>query len=189
METFRNQHVLTLSGLCVLTLTLAVLMTGCATESAPAPNPPANAGNTPAPEESSTTSEGNGSNNAHFHIGEMSFEFTPTLCILSDEDVMVQGPGTHTQTGEVAFLDVDFTIFEGDFVGGADIELGIDEPFSSPDDFYRLDPLVNDEGFDLIVEGGSATAQGLFYLHNLEGVSLRGDDVGQGVIEVSCNAS
>lgn len=188
MKNSRQKTLSHRSSLGALAVIFSLGVTACGTDTETSPTPPEDSTDASSSVEPSISSSAE-QQSATFAIGEELFEFSPTLCILSDEDVMVQGPGTHTQTGEMAFLDVDFTSFDGDFVGGADIELGTDEPFTSPDAFYRLDPLVNKEGFELTVEGGHFTAEGLFFAHDLDSSSVAADGADRGVLQVQCGAS
>lgn len=187
MNNSRKKSFSPLSGLGVLAVMLLLGLTACGTAAETSPTPPEVGTDAPSFVEPSTSNSGE-LTSATFAIGEEVFEFSPTLCMLGEEDVMVQGPGTNTQTGEVAFLDVDFTSFDGDFVGGADIELGTDEPFTSPDEFYRLDPLFNNEGFALTIENGHFTAEGLFFAHDLAGSSFVAEGADRGVLQVQCGA-
>lgn len=180
-------------GLGALVLTLPLLLTGCALQepSTDASGPgagsdaSADAGTTGSETESSGTGAADGT--AIFRIGEELFAFSPTLCTVSEEDILVQGPGANAATGEIAFLDVDFTTFDGEVVGGADIKLGTDRPFTSPDDYYRLDPLFDGEGFTLTIDGRSFQADGAFHRHGAE--SSGGDSAGSGVLTVQCDGA
>lgn len=170
-------------------LALPLVLTGCSTEPGTAATPPSRdtAPSSSSFDDSSSAEVATGEASATFQIAGSTFEFSPTLCIVGEEDIVAQGAGTNIQTGEIAFLDADFTTYEGSYVGGADIELGTDQPFTSPDDYYRLDPLVNDEGFDLSVTGASFTVEGTFYGQGA--AQLPNGDAAQGTLQVSCEGT
>lgn len=172
-----------------LTLALPLMLTGCSTEPGTATTPPPEntAPSSTSSDDSSPAEVAAGDASATFQIAGSTFEFSPTTCIMGEEDIVAQGAGTNIQTGEIAFFDVDFTAYEGSYVGGADIELGTDQPFTSPDNYYRLDPLVNDAGFILSIKGESLTVEGTFYGYGA--APLPDGDSAQGTLQLRCEGT
>lgn len=123
---------------------------------------------------------------ATFRVAGESFDFSLAMCMVSEEDILVKGPGRNSASGELAYLDVDFTAYEGSYAGGVSVDLGTDQPFTSPDDTYRLDPLFDSAGFGLTIVGESATVEGAF--HGYGSASLDGGS-SHGVLEVRCDGA
>lgn len=186
MHVSRSVVSLPLCGLAVLALVLSFVLTACGTTSGAESASPS-AETDPPSTESQPAEESAGDASAILQVAGDSFAFSPAICIVGEEDIVVQGAGSSTQTGEVAFLDVDFTAYDGGYVGGADIELGTDQPFTSPDDFYRLDPLVDDTGFMLSMDGQAFTVEGAFTTHGAA-LSAPGG-APHGVLQVSCDGA
>ncbi len=170
-----------------LTLALPLVLTACSTEPGTVATTPSEDAAPPSSVESPSAEANAVGESATFQIAGNTFEFSPTTCIVGEDDILAQGAGTNIHTGEIAFLDLDFTAYEGSYVGGADIELGTDQPFTSSDDYYRLDPLVDDTGFVLSVDGESFTVEGTFYGHGTaplpEGTSA------QGTLQLRCEGT
>lgn len=191
MESSRTKPVQTSRSIITLALMLPLLLTSCSSTGEEAPTTPAPRGEAEAPstnesQPDATQSSGADSGRATFQIADESYEFSLTTCLISEEDILAQGPGTNAQDGGIAFLDVDFTQYDGGFVGGADIELGTDRPFTSPDDFYRLDPLFNSEGFEVTVNADTVVAEGMFVAHGQ--TSIPAETANRGTLTVSCGA-
>ncbi len=178
-----------------LGLALAFTLTACGADSdsaATAPTKdtdPASASDEAQPDDSQSDDSqpaeaGTGHGSATAQIGGLTFEFSPRMCIVGEDDMVVYGPGSNTATGEIAFLDIDLTAYEGSYAGGVDIELGTDQPMTSPDDFYTLDPSFDNTGFTLSVQGRSFTVEGLYQAHG--DAPLPEGDSAHGIVEVDC---
>ncbi|MFC7789402.1 hypothetical protein ACU045_10525 [Microbacterium sp. MAHUQ-60] len=176
-----------LHRLAALALAFPLALTACSAPHSPASTSPADESTSASAVESPPAAAATGDAGATFRIGGDTFEFSPMTCLVGEEDIVVQGPGRNTGNGEIAFLDVDLTAYEGSHVGGADIELGTDRPFTSPDDFYRLDALVDDAGFALSLDGESFTVDGTFYGHG--SARLPDGDSAPGVLTVRCDGT
>ncbi len=172
-----------LCRLGALALVLPFVLTACGAEPGTAVTSPTKQ-TSPSTVDSRPAAPDAGNAGAAFHIAGIAFEFSPTICLVDQGDIVVLGPGRNTRTGEIAFLDVDFTTFEGRVVGGADIELGTDRPLTSPDDFYRLDTAFDDADFAISVEGRSFTAEGNFRAHGA--APLPDGGAAPGVLQVRC---
>lgn len=187
MEASRSTRLASLRTLGVVALTLPLLLSACSSEPGATSASPSSDGadpgvETPTSTEPEVTEPAAGATAAAtVTIGADTFEFSPTTCLVGLEDIVVQGPGSNTQTGELAFLDIDFVSYEGEVMGGVDVELGTDQPFTSPDDYFRLDTYSDSRGFTLAVTGESFTAEGQFRA-NPEGSSSAG------TIAVRCDA-
>lgn len=64
------------------------------------------------------------------------FEFELSFCSVTEEDVLVQGPGRDVDSGEVAFFGVDLVRVDGWLTGELRIELGVDSEFASGDEAF-----------------------------------------------------
>lgn len=111
-----------------------------------------------------------------------SFSFTPTMCAISDADVLVDAPGQSNEEGILAFLSVDVTEHDGGPYGGVRVERGTDQPFDSTDDFYAADIGADHPGSMLTVQGNAFVFEGEF--HTGAGVP-----VGPGTLTVDCDAA
>ena len=168
----------------ILALTFLFVVTACGAEQDTAASAPSDQ-DTPATSEESGAAEATTTQaDASFEIGGNSYEFSPTTCIVGEEDIVVQGAGNEVQSGELAFLDVDLTSYEESYAGGADIELGTDQPFTSSEDLYRLDTLFDDTNFALSIAGTSFTVEGTFYADGA--AQLPEGNTAQGVLQVRC---
>ncbi|MDO5676170.1 MAG: hypothetical protein Q4G35_01545 [Propionibacteriaceae bacterium] len=191
MESSRTKPTQTSRSVIVFAFMLPLLLASCSSTGEEAPTSPSPRGETEAPSAAESQPDAAqpsdaDSGSATFQIADESFEFSLTTCLIREEDILAQGPGSNTQDGGIAFLDVDFTQYDGDFVGGADIELGTDRPITSPDDFYRLDPLFNNEGFEATVNADTFVAEGMFVAHGQ--TSLPVETANSGTLTVSCAA-
>lgn len=70
---------------------------------------------------------------AQISAGDQDFTFELALCMISDEDVLVHGPGSNDDTAEVAYLDIDFTTVSSVMAGELRIDLGTDQHLDSSD--------------------------------------------------------
>src|SRR5690606_23101837 len=102
---------------------------------------------------------------------EESFTFELALCMVSDQDVLVHGPGSNDQTSEVAYLSIDFSSELEVMAGELRIDLGVDEQFDSSDDIlvgvigpgYDFVLMPEPDGFTLrteLREGSSGRSTG-----------------------------
>lgn len=99
-----------------------------------------------------------GDHDAVLSMAGQSFTFRPTVCMVTDEDVLVSGPGIDDDSQEPAWLDIDL-YSEGSFrEGGVRIDLGTDQQFSSSDSFFsaNIGPgeeyLIMDDYGTLVIE-------------------------------------
>lgn len=107
-----------------------------------------------------------------------SFTFSPTMCVLDDEEVMVYGPGADDDSSDPAFLDIGL-YSEGDFTHGeVRIELGTDQQFDSREEFFVAFAGGLDD-FELTYDDDSLVFDGEF--------RFAGDgQLGPGTVQVNC---
>ncbi|MEO9095348.1 MAG: hypothetical protein ABI255_06955 [Microbacteriaceae bacterium] len=74
-----------------------------------------------------------------------SFTFSPTLCMVGDEDALVSGPGVDDGSQEPAYLDIDFYRIDLSWGGEVRVDLGTDRAMTSSDRFYSIRIGQNDE--------------------------------------------
>lgn len=72
-------------------------------------------------------------------VGGTTFDFRIAHCLISDEDILADGPGnTTTADGTPAYFDIDLVQYEGDWMGEVRVDLGAQSQFESTDDIYTL---------------------------------------------------
>src|SRR5690554_2184631 len=78
---------------------------------------------------------------AQLVMAGQSFSFM-TSCTVSEGDILIHGPGYDDDSGELAYLSVDFTMVNGARNGEIRIDLGTDQQFVSSDSIYvsKADP-------------------------------------------------
>lgn len=155
---------------------LALLLAGCApvTGDAPAPEAPANeapaTGAPESPAESGEPSEPGGAPEwattpAQLVMAGQSFSFM-THCSIGEEDILIHGPGSDDDSGELAFLSVDFTTVDGSRHGTVRVDLGTDQQFVSSDDIY-VSHIGPEYEYMIMYNGGSTDIESQ-YLANGE---------------------
>lgn len=110
-----------------------------------------------------------------------SFTFTLSLCMISDTDILVHGPGTGVEEGIPAYLDIDFHHDGQGLAGEARIERGTDQQFDSTDDFYAANLGDAAPGSTIDVTGNSFVFEGDFH-------SALASNIGPGTLSVDCDA-
>lgn len=120
---------------------------------------------------------GEGSRTATLTMDGQSFTFTLNSCLLSDGDALVSGPGAD-DSGELAFLDVDYYDTSEVSGGQVRVELGTDQPFSSSDRFYSMG--------DVSSEGDSIQAEGRELTITAEVLENGDTSLGSGTLRASC---
>lgn len=172
-------------------LLLPILLASCSSTGEEEPTSPSSEVETEAPSADASQpdvagSAGPANGSASFQMADESFEFSLTTCLISGEDVLAQGPRSNGQDGEIAFLDVDLTRYDGEFSGGVHLELGTDRPFTSSDDVYILESSYNDEGFDVTTSSGTAVVEGMFVAYGQ--TAFEPGAANKGTLTVNCAA-
>lgn len=106
-----------------------------------------------------------------------SFTFSPSTCMITQEDILVEAGGKNEETGDPAFLSIDMNL--GDqTTGEIRIELGTDNPFESTDDFYTA---FFGDGYEGTIDAKfpQASFTGIFHVSG-------GDVLSTGDVEVTC---
>lgn len=174
-----------LLGAGAVAVATALLLTGCAP--AAQSNDAAVSDRSPASDASASTSAEEkesevgdpAQHTATLVMAGQSFTFSPTVCMLEDDAVLVYGPGIDDDSQDPAFLDIDLTS-EGSFTHGeVRIELGTNQQFDSRDEFFVAFAGGVDD-FELTYDDASLTFTGEF--------RFAGDgQLGPGTIQVGCN--
>lgn len=163
------------SSLSLLTATVvaaSLLLAGCAAEltiGGPA-DPEGNIDSTgqgttpdqPAPSEPQGAA---GTGGITISMAGQSFSFDADLCLITEEDLLVGGPGRDDDSREPAYLDIDLTTVSGLKTGEVRITLGTDQRFVSTDEDliafvgegYEYLLMHHDNGFQLEGEFRSST--------------------------------
>src|SRR5690606_36758106 len=99
----------------------------------PAPANPTEQGAT-TPDNSTTSPEQNNPSElpatGALNLDDQTIIFSPTLCIMDDEDVLIDAPGINQSSMQAAFLSIDLSMIDGQRHGEARIELGVNDAFS-----------------------------------------------------------
>jgi len=168
-------------GLAAVAILSTFLLAGCAAESAA---PPAS---TPddtltKPESQETSSEASTPGDATVVMAGQSFTFTTTLCMITDDDVLVGGPGIDDESADPAYLDIDFSTLGSLKSGEVRINLGTDAPMTSTDEFY-VAFVDSDHEYQLIYhnDGNGFELEANFQASN-------GVPIGPATVEISCSA-
>lgn len=141
-------------------------------------------GETVAPPETSVHDQNQPPQQATSGIAELvmageSFTFTPAMCIISENDVVIHGPGVGNESGEPAYLDIDIVSIDGVPAGGLRINLGATGLFQSTDNFYSYSfAFENDYG--MTYGGNTFFFQADFYAGGVE-------NLGPGTLTVDCS--
>ena len=153
------------SARAVAAAALALLLAGCGAvgppvggDLQPAPQDPGT-GSTEAPEE---PGEPGGlpawaTTPAQLVMAGQSFSFM-TSCAVGEEDILIHGPGSDDDSGELAYLSLDFTTLDGSRHGEVRIDLGTDQQFVSSDDIY-VSFIGPEHEFMIMYNGGSTDIQ------------------------------
>lgn len=169
----------------IIAVALPLALTACSSSSEGGTPPVADDMSSDVSVEAPPVDAESGRAEASAQIDGLSFGFSLSMCLVGDEDILVQGAGSNDQTGEIAFLDIDFTAYDASYVGGVDVELGVDRPFTSPDDVYRLTTEFDATGFTVTVTGTSAIIEGVFYG---QGTARSSSGAGSpGTVHVQCD--
>lgn len=168
------------AGAAMLALIAPLALIACAPEGGPAVEP------APAPAEK--VAEQNDNATAHAALKEgtaelvmagESFSFELTHCAVGDTDILAGGPGQGNESGDPAYFDIDVVLEGGTPVtGGARIDLGTNEQFTSMDEFYSLNIDTGDYR-SLMINGDIAELDGT--------IRFSGEnDLGPGTFTVDC---
>lgn len=109
-----------------------------------------------------------------------SFTFTPAVCIISENDVVIHGPGVGNESGEPAYLDIDIVNIDDVLAGGVRVNLGATGQFQSTDDFYSYD-FAFDNNYGMTYGGHNFFFEANFYAGGEE-------NLGPGTLTVSCSS-
>lgn len=119
-----------------------------------------------------------GSHEATLTMAGQSFTFSPTVCMIGDEDVLVSGPGVDDDSKEPAYLDIDLVATGSLREGGARVDLGTDQQFSSSDDFYSAQ-IGSGEEYTIMDDGGTFVLEGIFRANGAT-------SIGPGTFRIDC---
>jgi hypothetical protein len=86
-----------------------------------------------------------GAGEAALMMAGESFSFKLDVCMFDEENLLASGPGVGNESGDPAYLNIDVVRSDDFSTGGARIDLGTDEQFSSAEDFYSLNLDLGDE--------------------------------------------
>lgn len=128
---------------------LAVLAAGCSSPTGEVGDAAEQAETSEAPtEETAAPTEGAESpqrgeaGEAVLTIGDDLYTAELSLCLLAPDDAVFYGPAYDESGNHVGQLDGDFTVYEGDAIGGARIDFGATERFQTSDDFVTIGDAV-----------------------------------------------
>lgn len=106
-----------------------------------------------------------------------SFTFDVT-CLISDDDTLIYGPGRDDDSGEPAYLDLDFYQLEGWTHGEVRIDLGTDQQFVSSDNVYSSN-IGPDHEHGILFHPGRTTVESQY--------AANGGPIGPGTLVVECD--
>ncbi|HRQ01152.1 MAG TPA: hypothetical protein PK781_11975 [Terrimesophilobacter sp.] len=150
---------------------LALLLAGCAPVAGEGPAPEGSSNGVPeAPAESGESGESGGlpawaTTPAQLVMAGQSFSFM-TSCSVGEEDILIHGPGSDDDSGEPAYLSVDFTTVDGSRHGTVRIDLGTDQQFVSSDNIF-VSNIGPDHEYMIMYNAGSTDIESQ-YLANGE---------------------
>lgn len=169
---------------------LLLVVSGCAATANTANNtevkPPASAGTEQEGSTRSDNTSGDSQKNNpakpdtvfQLILGAEIFDFSPVFCMLGDEDILAHGPGRNTETQQVAYLDVDITTIDSHKYGEVRIDLGVEEQFSSSDEFI-VSFINSEENYLIAYEGNQVQITSVFYQEDTA-------SLGEGTLVINC---
>ncbi len=171
-----------------------LLLSGCAattSDTAETGPPPATPTEGPSPAEApvtqdpeveeteteETNAQNNGPATATVTLEGESFTFSPSTCLITEDDILVEAGGKNDATGDPAFLSIDFNL-SPQLNGEVKVSLGTDNPFESTDDYYKA----------FFGEGDQEKIDAAFPQATLAGTFLEpsGEEMGEGTVNVLC---
>lgn len=158
-------------------LAAVLLLAGCAPSVGPT-GPGTEDPDSKASQGDTATPPAPGNHTATFTMAGRSFTFSPTMCLVTDEDVLVSGPGIDDDSKEPAHFDVDLYADGALRAGGVRIDLGTDKPRSSSDDFYAAS-IGSGEDYMILDEDGTFVLEASFRARG-------GEPIGTGEFRIDC---
>ena len=125
-----------------------------------------------------TPSGTTGNHAATLTMAGQSFTFSPTMCMITDEDVLVSGPGIDDDSKEPAYFDIDLYADGSLRAGEARIDLGADQQFSSSDSFYSAQVGSGHE-YMIMDDDGTFVLEAAFRASS-------GESIGTGEFRIDC---
>ncbi len=167
-------------------LSLPLMLTACAAPAEIAPGPPVGSSSpgslqesADSPSDAPVDTSGAEAGTASLVMAGESFSFVLAFCAIDERDILVHGPGQGDESGEPAYLDVDFVREMSFTAGGARIDLGATRHLQSMDDFSAFDTEYSTGEYSLTLDGASFALEGEFR-------SARGESLGPGTLTVEC---
>lgn len=163
----------------------SALLTACVTPPVSGPAPTVEPGGesaapTPAETDAAPDAQRGSNGTAVVSMAGQSFTFDLAMCSFNDEDVLVHGPGSDDDSGDVAYLDIDLSRVDSFLNGELRIDLGVDERFASSDEIFV--GFVNpDHEYGYMVTGDAS-----FELEVQLNVPHTGQSIGSATAFVDC---
>src|SRR5690554_4143487 len=170
-------------ALAAVAILSTFLLASCAAESAAPPaSTPDDVKLTEQESQGETSSETTSQGDVTVVMAGQSFTFTTTLCMITDDDVLVGGPGVDDESNDPAYLDIDFATLGSTKTGEVRINLGTDAPMTSTDEFY-VAFVDSDHEYELVYDD-----DGNGFELRADFIAATGSPIGSGTVEVSCAA-
>jgi len=167
-------------GLAVVAILSTFLVAGCSSENAPAGSAVDDIAITEQGSQDETSSVLSSTGEVTVTMAGQSFTFATTLCLITSDDALVGGPGADDESGDPAYLDIDFVKVGSFMTGEVRINLGTDAPLTTTDEFY-VAMVGSDHEYQMVIQddGNGFELQADFRAGT-------GSPIGPGTVNVSC---